>query len=79
MLPADEQPRPIVIDTKLRTPKSAKLMKNYRSGVMPQPVILTGTLDAAPHRSEDVATIARRADLEKAGSRVEEVEIDSEL
>lgn len=76
MLPAAEQPRPVVLDSSLRTPISAKLMSNHRSGTMPQPVIFASERDKNADSEQSACFKAKKADLENAGALVQGVELD---
>ncbi|KAF5323399.1 hypothetical protein D9611_005625 [Ephemerocybe angulata] len=61
-----ENPQPIVLDTHLRFPIDAKLIKNYAAGTGKQPWIVTAT-------NEDQLWLDRKAALEAAGARIIEV------
>ncbi|SNX87851.1 related to RIB7 - HTP reductase [Melanopsichium pennsylvanicum] len=57
-------PRPIVLDSNLRTPVDCKLIKNHIAGVGRQPLIL----------SSNLASVERRSLLEKIGAQVIQIE-----
>lgn len=70
LLPLPSQPQPLVLDTSLRTPVSARLMKNHHMRITPKPIILCSATAAAPDRREA---------LESAGARIEELDVEGEL
>lgn len=58
--PVSDLPRPIVLDSNLRMPVECKLIRNYRSGIGRQPLVL----------SSSQASAERRKELEKAGAEI---------
>ena len=63
-----DNPQPIVLDTSLRFPLSAKLLANYAAGAGKQPWIVS-----SPSPGLDRAWLDRKAALEQAGARIVEV------
>ena len=64
-------PRPVILDTHLRSSLESKLLNNYRSGIGRRPWIVA----SRPFGNQDVACNwdAKRIALEKAGARIIEV------
>ncbi|KAF9516561.1 hypothetical protein BS47DRAFT_1375953 [Hydnum rufescens UP504] len=74
------QPRPIILDTSLRTPLDCKLIVNYRNGTGIQPWIICGRAKSWAGVESPTAQPReeRRALLEAAGARVLEVGMTEE-
>lgn len=62
--PVSGLPRPLVLDSKLRTPVDCKLIRNFDSGIGRQPLILTSS----------GANNSKKQELEKAGAQVIQIE-----
>lgn len=60
-VPLENQPQPIVLDTRLRTPTDCKLIKNYRNQTGKQPWLIC---------ARSMISIQDRQRLEEAGARV---------
>lgn len=71
LLPLASQPRPIVLDSNLRTPPASKLLENHRSNIGHQPTIICAKTPT------DSTLCARRAALEHHGAKVVESPTDS--
>lgn len=71
LLPLPSQPQPIVLDTHLRTPTSARLMKNHHMRITPRPIILC--------EGGDQVSAERKEALEASGATVKELQVDGEL
>ncbi|ORY72767.1 dihydrofolate reductase-like domain-containing protein [Leucosporidium creatinivorum] len=70
LLPLPSQPQPIILDTNLRTPTSARLMKNYHMRITPRPIILC--------EGGEKASAERKEALEASGATVKELEVDEQ-
>jgi len=71
LLPLPSQPQPIILDTHLRTPTSARLMKNHHMRITPRPIILC---EGGERQSAE-----RKEALEASGATVKELEVDGEI
>lgn len=71
LLPLPSQPQPIILDTNLRTPTSARLMKNYHMRITPRPIILC--------EGGEKVSAERKEALEASGATVKELKVDGEL
>ncbi|BGP36938.1 2,5-diamino-6-(ribosylamino)-4(3H)-pyrimidinone 5'-phosphate reductase [Rhodotorula kratochvilovae] len=72
LLPLSSQPRPIVLDSTLRTPPTCKLLLNAQHGIGHAPTLVHRPLD-----SLDGAARARAATLEQAGAKLLPLEPDA--
>jgi riboflavin biosynthesis pyrimidine reductase len=62
--PVSVLPRPIILDSSLRTPVDSRLIRNYTSGIGRRPLIICSS----------AASMERRAIMDEAGAEVREVE-----
>jgi len=74
LLPLSEQPRPIILDSSLRTPPTCKLLVNAQRGISHGVTIVHRAL--SPTNAEDEGARRRAADLERAGARLVPLELD---
>ncbi|GAA5890088.1 hypothetical protein JCM8208_002694 [Rhodotorula glutinis] len=74
LLPLSQQPRPIILDSSLRTPPTCKLLVNAQRGISHGVTIVHRNLSATSEEDEDVRR--RAADLERAGARLVPLELD---
>ncbi|KAK4054732.1 tRNA(m(1)G37)methyltransferase [Microbotryomycetes sp. JL201] len=70
MLPVELQPRPIVLDSQLRTPETAKLVINGQRQTMPRPTVFC--LDDMSSVQQAAAKLTTKECLEKLGVTVKE-------
>jgi hypothetical protein len=72
------QPRPIILDTNMRTPLDCKLLQNYKNGTGMQPWIVCGKRKSFHGSSSPTETLRaeRRDALEAAGAKVIEVDMN---
>lgn len=72
LLPKERQPQPIVLDSYLRTPPAARLIKNYLQELQPIPIVVGSAkvLGEMPYLD---------AELDEAGAIVVPCEVDGEL
>ncbi|KAM0793029.1 hypothetical protein ACM66B_000520 [Microbotryomycetes sp. NB124-2] len=66
MLPIDQQPQPVVLDSRLRTPLRSKLVQNSQRGTMPRPILICSdrqqdqTFEDAKTRLETFGAVVQR-------------------
>ncbi|KPV78690.1 uncharacterized protein RHOBADRAFT_41233 [Rhodotorula graminis WP1] len=74
LLPLSQQPRPVILDSSLRTPPTCKLLVNAQRGISHGVTIVHRALSATSEEDEDLRR--RAADLERAGARLIPLEPD---
>lgn len=74
LLPLSHQPRPVILDSSLRTPPSAKLVRNAHRGISHAPVVVHRALD--PDAEGDRDARHRAEQLTRAGAVLLPLEAD---
>ncbi|KAL8280020.1 hypothetical protein RQP46_007601 [Phenoliferia psychrophenolica] len=70
LLPLASQPRPLILDSHLRTPPSAKLMRNHLAGIGHQPTILHRPHPSSSSSPSPSSFSDKKTALEAAGASV---------